>query len=268
MPDVTASLRACAVYDDVRRVILHVGGSDVHRLYSAQDLETDFKELVAEVTLVFPKAEVGITALLPRKPVPLSVTKHLNSVLRQVCVKGNVSFIFEVDFVDHKVSEPMRPLYSTDLVHLNMKGLSLWLRKVRAFLGPVTLLKRPGRQCAEEHSHNDNPTAFSASKNAEPRNVRKRRPTLSSIPVVTWKHVGEHFLRGDQSRPTHSPCCREQETTTTQSLARNNSRLQLNTHTPYECGFASSDMVHGCMVYTEHAPRRQQFHVASAMPAL
>ena len=45
-------------------------------------------------------------------------------------------------------------------------------------------------------------------------------------------------------------------------------RLQLNTHTPYECGFASSDMVHGCMVYTEHAPRRQQFHVASAMPAL
>ena len=26
-------------------------------------------------------------------------------------------------------------------------------------------------------------------------------------------------------------------------------------------------MVHGCMVYTEHAPRRQQFHVAPAMPA-
>jgi len=27
-------------------------------------------------------------------------------------------------------------------------------------------------------------------------------------------------------------------------------------------------MKHGCMVYTEHAPRRQQFHVAPAMPAL
>ena len=50
---------------------------------------------------------------------PLSVTKHLNSVLRQVCVKGNVSFIFEEDFVDHKVNKPMRLLYSTDLVHLN-----------------------------------------------------------------------------------------------------------------------------------------------------
>ena len=27
-------------------------------------------------------------------------------------------------------------------------------------------------------------------------------------------------------------------------------------------------MVHGCMVYTDLAPRRQQFHVAPAMPAL
>ena len=30
-------------------------------------------------------------------------------------------------------------------------------------------------------------------------------------------------------------------------------RLQLNTHTPYVCGFAWSDMVRGCMVYTERA---------------
>jgi len=30
-------------------------------------------------------------------------------------------------------------------------------------------------------------------------------------------------------------------------------RLQLNTHAPYVCGFAWSDMVHGCMVYTERA---------------
>ena len=36
----------------------------------------------------------------------------------------------------------------------------------------------------------------------------------------------------------------------------------------YVCGFAWSDMEHGCMVYTELAPRRQQFHVAPAMPAL
>ena len=36
----------------------------------------------------------------------------------------------------------------------------------------------------------------------------------------------------------------------------------------HTCGFAWSDMEHGCMVYTELAPRRQQFHVAPAMPAL
>ena len=43
------------------------------------------------------------------------------------------------------------------------------------------------------------------------------------------------------------------------------SRLQLNTHTPHICGFAWSDMVHGCMVSTELAPRWQQFHVAPVM---
>ena len=135
-------------------------------------------------------------------------------------MKGNVSFIFEEGFVDHKVNKPMRSLYSTDLVHLDMKGMSLWLRKVRAFLGLVTLLKRPGRQSAEEHSHYDNPTAFRVFKNAEPRGVQKRRPTLSSIPVVTENRVGEHFLPGVQSRPTHSPGCREQETTTTQKSSQ------------------------------------------------
>ena len=45
-------------------------------------------------------------------------------------------------------------------------------------------------------------------------------------------------------------------------------RLQLNMHTPYVCGFACSDMVHGCMVSTELAPRRLQFHVAPAMLVL
>ena len=45
-------------------------------------------------------------------------------------------------------------------------------------------------------------------------------------------------------------------------------RLQLNTHTPYVCGFAWCDMEYGCMVYTELAPIRLQFHVAPAMPAL
>ena len=48
--DVTASLGACAVCDDVRRIILHVGGNNIHKQYSAEDLETDFHQLAAEVT--------------------------------------------------------------------------------------------------------------------------------------------------------------------------------------------------------------------------
>ena len=45
-------------------------------------------------------------------------------------------------------------------------------------------------------------------------------------------------------------------------------QVTANTHTPYVCSFALSDMVHGCMVYTELALRRLQFHGAPAMPAL
>ena len=45
-------------------------------------------------------------------------------------------------------------------------------------------------------------------------------------------------------------------------------RLQLNTHTPSVCGFDGSNIVIGCMVHTELAPRRQQFNMAPVMPAL
>ena len=41
-------------------------------------------------------------------------------------------------------------------------------------------------------------------------------------------------------------------------------RLQLNMHTPCQCGFAWSDMLHGCMVYTE----RTEIAVSCALSAL
>ena len=44
-------------------------------------------------------------------------------------------------------------------------------------------------------------------------------------------------------------------------------RLQLNMHAPYICGFAWSEMVHGCMVYTERA-KMAEFQVAPAMSVL
>ena len=100
------------------------------------------------------------------------------------------AFIFEEDSVDHKVNKPIRYLYSTDLVHLNMKGLSLWLRKVRAFLGRVTLLKRPGRQSAEEYSHYDNPTAFRAGKNAKARSQHR-----AAYPLLLGFVLGNIFYQ-------------------------------------------------------------------------
>ena len=45
-------------------------------------------------------------------------------------------------------------------------------------------------------------------------------------------------------------------------------RLQLNMHAPYVCGFAWTDMVHGCMVYTEDSSRRKQFLSGTTRHAL
>ena len=45
-------------------------------------------------------------------------------------------------------------------------------------------------------------------------------------------------------------------------------RSQLNTHTPYVCGFAWSDMVHGCVVYTERAETAAASRGTSCVSAL
>ena len=53
------------------------------------------------------------------------------------------------------------------------------------------------------------------------------------------------------------------------SAKRAGGRLQLNTHTPYICGFAGSDMVYCCMVYTRSCAETAVVRVApAAMPAL
>ena len=56
-------------------------------------------------------------------------------------------------------------------------------------------------------------------------------PTLISVSVLPLLHVKD---------PGHS-------------AKSAGGRLQLHTHTPYVCGFARSDVEHGCMVYTETA---------------
>ena len=54
---------------------------------------------------------------------------------------------------------------------------------------------------------------------------------IRSTPVIPQQHVND---------PEHS-------------AKSAGGRLQLNTHAPYVYGFAWSDMVHGCLVYTERA---------------
>ena len=91
--DVTASLKACSVRDDVRRVVLYVGGNYVHTHYTTDGLKADFQQLLIQVKRVF---SIAVTAQLHRKPVPPSFTNVLNSALDDECIKSEVLFILEL----------------------------------------------------------------------------------------------------------------------------------------------------------------------------
>ena len=87
--DVTASLKTCSARNDVRRIVLHVGGNDVRKHYTTDDLKADFQQLLSQVKRVFSTVDIAVTALLHRKPVPTSFTNVLNSALGDVCVKND-----------------------------------------------------------------------------------------------------------------------------------------------------------------------------------
>ena len=70
-------------------------------------------------------------------------------------------------------------------------------------------------------------------------------------------------------QPRHHPCYRSSTHVKDpgHSVKGAGGSLQLNTHTPYTyiswlCMIVWCRALHDCMVYAEHAPRMQQFHVA------
>ena len=80
--------------------------------------------------------------------------------------------------------------------------------------------------------------------------------------IMHWGKIWQNLRLATTVRNLHDPG---------HSAKSAGGRLQLNTHTPYVRGFAWSDTVHGCMVYTERAETDslwQQILVAPAMPAL
>ena len=219
VPDVTASLTACAVRDDVRRVILHVGGNDIHKQYSAQDLETDFKELVAEVTHVFPQPSQPFfqgsrCATFSHQISKLGIASSLCERQRQVYFCGGFCWPQSQETYEALVLHWLSPPQHERPVTLAEEGQGV-LVKVRASLywrDPVgKVLKNTVTTTTQQLSvflRMLNQGAF--------REGGQNRCYWESCwgTFSTWK---------SKQTNTHSPgCWKLQEITATQSLARNN----------------------------------------------
>lgn len=130
--DITASLKHSARRDDIKRVAVLVGGNDLCKDTPKETLLTDFSNLLPELKRVFPCAKLAVSALLPKKPVPLHVIIALNREIQRLCAEVGVVYFIEPRFVSR--GTVVKSCFSSDGVHLSSSGLSLWLRQVSAIL--------------------------------------------------------------------------------------------------------------------------------------
>ena len=94
----------------------------------------------------------------------------------------------------------MMMMYYGDRVHLNPKGMLVWLRKVRTFflellpLSTQTVCKR-----AADHNHQPDERTGVHRVNRQRDFIEEYLPTASSISVVTGNRAEVHCLSADES---------------------------------------------------------------------
>ena len=130
--DITTSLKNTERRDDVKRVVVLAGGNDLTKDTSTETLLKQFEDLLAELKRVFPGAKLAVSALLPRKSIPLRFIIAFNHQLQRTCAKAGVIYFIEQNFV--RRNEVVKSCFSGDGVHLSTSGLSLWLKQVIAIL--------------------------------------------------------------------------------------------------------------------------------------
>ena len=150
---------------------------------------------------VFPTAEVAVT---PRKSVPLSFTNTLNSAVHAVCANSKVHFVLDNDFVDNRSNTVIS--YSTDLVHLNPRGLSLWWKKIGTFLDLIPVSRKAtGQGAAQRHRQRGEPSHVHGVKQNNRQSVEDDTPAARNIPVVTRNRLVVHSSNEFHSRHTQLP---------------------------------------------------------------
>ena len=139
----TASLSKRSPRDDVRTVVMHVGGNDMKTDVAATTLKAQYKECMLQVKRVFPQARVLFTGIILRKKIPTDVVRGCNACLCNLCVEENIGFIPLSSDLQAAGGKTVRAKYfDGDGVYLNERGVANMLRCIVAHIRqPATKAK-------------------------------------------------------------------------------------------------------------------------------
>ena len=84
--DRTAPLSESSPRNDVKTVIIHVGGNDMKTDVDPTTLKSQYKEYVLQLKHTFPLARVLFTGIPPRKNTPGEVRRACSGCLCGLCV--------------------------------------------------------------------------------------------------------------------------------------------------------------------------------------
>ena len=201
--DLTDALSTCHPRNSVKCVVVHIGPSDTTG--SIESTVRDYDVLVSQILRVFPRAEVALTATIPRKKKLISKTISLNKHLSEICKKRKITLLQEPYLSATDGSIDSR-LFLND-GRVNERGTALLLRQISKFLRRIPPL--PGSTLASQRTNRQiappNQTTNTYDLNFPPLPQRQMMKQQRSNPVHKEQlHAANNRVFDNDVRPSSS----------------------------------------------------------------
>ncbi len=122
-----------------RLIVLHVGGNDVNRGKSPEQILADFKSFVALVRATQPDVPIAFTSITPSpgRWSQADTRRRTNQLVRDyTATQPNLHFIDLWDAMLTPDGQPREDLWVEDRVHPNQAGYRIRVSMMRPLLGP------------------------------------------------------------------------------------------------------------------------------------
>jgi len=123
-----------------RRVVLHVGGNDIHRGKTPEQLLADTKTLVAKISAALPGVPIAWSSITPGpgRWDEAPQRKAANGLIKAwMATEQGLTFIDLWDAMLTSAGQPREDLWVADRIHPNHAGYMIRVRLTKSFLGPA-----------------------------------------------------------------------------------------------------------------------------------